>query len=148
MENGIDTIMVAVCGAGAAGVAAALAAARAGAPVCLIDAANQPGGTVANCLIHTLGGLFNGAGEVLNGGLAAELVAALTGLDMPAVPRQLGRVWVLNTCPDLYRKLVQRWLASEPRITPILGTSVTGATVVAGRVTHLQLTGALGARQL
>src|SRR5438876_1068692 len=43
---------VVVCGAGAAGLAAALAAARAGAEVCLMEARPRLGGTVSHALIH------------------------------------------------------------------------------------------------
>src|SRR5262245_42278496 len=89
--------VVLVCGAGAAGSPAALAAARAGAPVCLIEATAGPGGTVANCLIHTLGGLYDSTGEFLHDGLVAELLHALSQ-EGSATRRRLGRTWVLSVC--------------------------------------------------
>jgi hypothetical protein len=104
-----------VCGAGAAGSAAGLAAARAGAAVCLVEATAGPGGTVANCLIHTLAGLYDSAGEFLHGGLVAELVHALSQ-EGSATRRRLGRTWVLNVCPDTYRAILQRWLAMQPNL--------------------------------
>jgi len=115
MPIGPDLRVVLVCGAGAAGSAAALAAARAGALVCLIEASGRPGGTVANCLIHTLGGLYDSAGEFLHGGLVAELVHALSQ-EGPTTRRRLGRTWVLNVCPDLYGNVLQRWLTTQPNL--------------------------------
>jgi hypothetical protein len=120
--------VVLVCGAGAAGSAAALAAARAGAPVCLIEASAGPGGTVANCLIHTLGGLYDSAGEFLHGGLVADLVHALSQ-EGPATRRRLGRTWVLNVCPDLYRAVLQRWLAAQPNLDLLASARVTRLVV-------------------
>jgi NADPH-dependent 2,4-dienoyl-CoA reductase/sulfur reductase-like enzyme len=67
-----DREYVVVCGGGAAGMAAALAAARAGTEVCLIEARRRLGGTVVHSLIHTLGGLYDGVGELLNEGLASH----------------------------------------------------------------------------
>src|SRR5688500_12250746 len=107
-------------------MAAALAAARAGADVCLIEARPQLGGTVAFSLIHTLGGLYDSAGELLNGGLAAELVADLTRTDTTVHKRRLGRTWVLSACPDVYRAVVRNWVGAERRITVLTRTRVSG----------------------
>jgi thioredoxin reductase len=69
--------VVVVCGAGAAGMGAAIAAARAGGNVLLVEATSGLGGTVANALIHTIGGIYDSDGEFLNNGVAAELAARL-----------------------------------------------------------------------
>jgi FAD dependent oxidoreductase len=111
---GADRDLIVVCGAGAAGLAAALAAARFGAQVLLIEATNSLGGTVANALIHTLGGLYNSTGELLNDGSAGELVGRLSRADSSVSKRRLGRAWVLNVCPDLYRAVVGDWVATQP----------------------------------
>jgi 2-polyprenyl-6-methoxyphenol hydroxylase-like FAD-dependent oxidoreductase len=129
---------VVVAGAGAAGMAAALAAARAGAAVWLVEAAPGPGGTVANALIHTLGGLYDGAGEPLNGGLARELIEALTRAG-PASPRRMGRTWVLQAPPELYRAVTRRWLDDQPRLTLLRAARVTEAACSAGHVEELGL---------
>jgi hypothetical protein len=130
MSHTARSELVLVCGAGAAGSAAALAAARGGAAVCLVESA-QPGGTVANCLIHTLGGLYDSAGELLHGGLVAELASALSG-EGSATRRRLGRTWVLSVCPDRYRAVLQRWLAAEPNLALLDGSQVL-RLVVCGR---------------
>ena len=56
---------IAVIGAGASGLACALAAARAGSTVILLEKTARLGGTVTAALIHTLGGLYDDAGEFL-----------------------------------------------------------------------------------
>ncbi|MFN7929537.1 MAG: FAD-dependent oxidoreductase [Blastocatellia bacterium] len=68
---------IVVVGGGAAGVSCALAAARAGAQVLLLEQSTALGGTVRQALLHTLGGLFDDRGELLNDGLPLELIARL-----------------------------------------------------------------------
>jgi hypothetical protein len=130
---------VAVCGGGAAGLAAALAAARAGADVCLIEARPRLGGTVAFSLIHTLGGLYDGAGALLNGGLAEELVAALIRADESVRKRRMGRTWVLSACPDVYRAVVQGFIEAERRITVLAHARVTGVVCEGDTIRALEL---------
>jgi NADPH-dependent 2,4-dienoyl-CoA reductase/sulfur reductase-like enzyme len=125
--------VVLVCGAGAAGMAAALAAARAGAEVVLAEEAAQVGGTVADCLIHTIGGLYDDAGEPLNGGLPAELADALHRADPATGKRRIGRAWVLGACPDVYRAVVTRWLAGAG-VRVLCGSRAVRVTEVGGRV--------------
>ena len=120
---------VVVCGAGAAGMAAALSAARAGQEVNLIESAPRPGGTVARALIHTLGGLYDSAGELINGGLAAELATRLLAADSTVHRRRLGRAWVLAVCPQVYRRVSQDWIESEPRIVTHYETRVEGVAL-------------------
>ena len=135
---------VVVCGAGAAGMAAALAAARAGAPVCLLEARPQLGGTVSHALIHTLGGLYDSAGEFLNGGLPYELAQALTKADARVSRRRIGRTWVLNVDPQVYRCVVERWIGAEPRITVLSSARVCAVGRDADRVTWIQAVGPEG----
>lgn len=139
---------VAVCGAGAAGLAAAVAAARAGAAVTLIEARPALGGTVTHALIHTLGGLFDSEGEFLNGGLARELADALAAADPAVRRRRLGSVWVLNACPEVYRSVVCRLVAAEPRITLMTRTRVTGVVRSIDSVLAVDATGPAGATRL
>jgi hypothetical protein len=133
-----------VCGAGAAGMAAALAAAHAGARVWLVEARPRPGGTVTHALIHTLGGLYDSSGEFLNGGLARELAGALLKADPAVRRRRIGRAWVLSVCPDTYQAVVQRWIEAEPRITASYRARVTGVVRAADRVTELEISGPAG----
>jgi hypothetical protein len=115
-------------------MAAALAAARAGAEVALVEESHQVGGTVADCLIHTIGGLFDDTGELLNDGLPAELVAALRREDPATGKRRIGRAWVLDACPEVYRSVVTRWLARHPSIRVLCRARVVRVNEAGGRI--------------
>lgn len=107
---------LAIIGAGAAGMGCALAAAARGARVLVAEAAEALGGTVAGSLIHTLGGLFDDQGERLNDGLAGELIDRLGDADPATKPRRIGRAWVLNVDPAVYRETLRRWIAEYPNV--------------------------------
>jgi hypothetical protein len=125
-------------------MAAALAAARAGAWVLLVEAGPAPGGTVTGALIHTLGGLYDQAGEPLYGGLPLELVRALMAADSAVGPRRLGRTWVLEACPDLYRAVVGPWLDAERRLTLRLQSRVSRLVAAGGRIEEVVVAGRHG----
>ena len=55
--------------------------ARNGARVLLVEQRSQLGGTVTGALIHTLAGLYDAAGEIMNDGLARELTERLLRAD-------------------------------------------------------------------
>jgi hypothetical protein len=116
--------------------------------VCLIEARAQLGGTVACSLIHTLGGLYDSAGELLNGGLAEELVTALTQADVSVRKRRIGRAWVLSVCPDLYQAVVRSWVEAERRITVLQQTQVSGVVREADAICELELTHSDGVSRL
>jgi hypothetical protein len=116
---------VVVCGGGAAGIAAALAAARHVTRVWLVESRTRIGGTVAHSLIHTLGGFFEANGELVNRGLAAELVEALKHENPEAHMRRMGHTWVLNVAPEHYQQVVESFLAAEPRIRTLTSATLT-----------------------
>lgn len=93
---------IAVVGAGAAGIAAAVCAARAGAKTLLLDARPAPGGTGGFSGLTTVCGLYDDAGKFLNHGFAREFAEALTEL---RAPFKMGRVWVLPYRPEKFRAL-------------------------------------------
>ncbi|MDZ4657539.1 MAG: FAD-dependent oxidoreductase [Bythopirellula sp.] len=125
---------VVIVGAGAAGMAAAIAAARAGANVSLIERTATSGGTVANALIHTLGGIYDQDQQLLNGGLAAELSDRLFQASPLTRIRRIGKTQCLNICPQIYQQVVEKWLAEETRIERLYETCVTQVTVDGDRV--------------
>lgn len=145
-RNAKNTVLV--CGAGAAGMAAALAAARCGAHVCLVESKPRPGGTVAHSFIHTLGGLFDSAGEYLQVGLARELADALVKADPAVGKRRLGRTYVLNVSPETYQTVVQHWLESEPRIAPLYESRVTRIVKSGRRIGAVYTSGPCGETRL
>jgi hypothetical protein len=129
---------VVVCGGGAAGIAAALAAARHGADVFLIESRPRIGGTVAHALIHTLGGFFDAKGELVNDGLAAQLVEALKRDNPTACMRRMGRTWVLSVAPELYQRVVEGLLAAEPRIRLLCNSALTRVQCDADGVVYVE----------
>jgi hypothetical protein len=108
--------LVVVVGAGAAGISAAISAARSGAEVMLLEKHTSVGGTVAHSLIHTLGGLYDSTGEYLNGGQPVELVERLEQGGGKTRKRQIGKTWVLDVHVDNYQALVKCWLDEIPNI--------------------------------
>ena len=104
---------VVVAGAGAAGMAAAIAAARQGVDVLLIEKQGSTGGTVVHGLIHTLGGLYDADGGYLNSGLPHELAERILKADCNAKPRKIGKTWTLSGEPEIYGRVTADWLAEE-----------------------------------
>jgi hypothetical protein len=129
---------VVVCGGGAAGMAAALSAARCGEQVCLVESSARLGGTVTTALIHTLAGLFDQDGEPLHRGLAVELLERLAR-QASAVRRRMGRLWVLSVCPNRYRRTTANWIEWEPRITVLNKSRVSRLTAEDGRIIDLEI---------
>ncbi len=128
-----------VVGAGAAGIACALACAQAGRETLLVEREGQIGGTVANALIHTIGGLFDDAGEPLNPGLPTALTERLMSADPHTVKRRMGRVQVLNCDPGVYRQVVMDWVAAEPTLECLTDTEIEAIDCQAGQVQHVRL---------
>ncbi|MFI5316814.1 MAG: FAD-dependent oxidoreductase, partial [Myxococcota bacterium] len=122
---------VAVVGGGSAGVAAALAAARAGARTVLLERSDRLGGNAAHALVHTICGLYlaadDGEARLAHRGIPAELAGRLAGAAGAAPPERAGRVWYLPVRPDalsaLYTDLCNEASALELR----LGCELAGA---------------------
>src|SRR5688500_14957542 len=131
---------VVVCGAGAAGLAASISAARRGAPVLLVEAGARLGGTVAGALIHTLAGFYDSGGKLLNDGLPRELVQRLMRADPPAAVRKMGRLWVLNVCPRAYERTVERWVAAERNLRILTNARVIQVMRRDNRIEELEIT--------
>lgn len=120
-------------------MAASLAASRRGAPVYLIESSAHLGGTVAHSLIHTIAGLYDSQGGLINNGLVEELTVRLKQSDPTVRPRQIGRTWVLNVDPQHYLSVIEQWLHEESRITVLTDTAVSNVVVDGDRVTQIEL---------
>jgi hypothetical protein len=126
-----EAVDVAVVGGGSAGVAAALAAARAGARCALLERGERLGGNVAEALVHTVCGLYelaSGSEPVfVQGGIARELAEALGG-----APERAGRAWYLPMRPAAWSALLRARCETEaPRLSLRLGASCEGAQLAA-----------------
>lgn len=122
------TKTIVVVGAGAAGMGCALAAAHGGLRVLLVEKDQIAGGTVSQALIHTLGGLFDDQGLLLNPGLTNELLERLTQASPQTHKRRIGKTWVLNVDPECYTQVVTEWLATTTGISTHYQTAITGLT--------------------
>ena len=99
---------IAVVGSGAAGIAAAVCAARAGGKTLLLDKNSAAGGTGGFSGLTTLCGLYDDAGKFLNDGFAREFADAIT--EVP--PLKAGRVWLLPYRPETFRAVAEKLLTS------------------------------------
>ncbi|MBI5194988.1 MAG: FAD-dependent oxidoreductase [Nitrospirae bacterium] len=130
-----------VSGAGAAGISAAITAARMGRPVLLVEKSQSEGGTVTKSLIHTLGGIFDSSGEFINNGITKELTERLLGADSFTKTRQIGRTWTLQCSPDIYEKVIKDWLNEMPQIKLMLNNFISAVEVDKGSVKSIAVTG-------
>lgn len=130
---------LAIVGAGAGGLACAIAASDAGAKVCLVEKSTRLGGTVTHSLIHTLGGLYDDTGAYINPGLPVELAERLLKASPQTYKRNMGKVWVLNVNPAVYGRVLEDWVASKANITVLHNTSVTALKTAGKRVTGVDI---------
>lgn len=118
---------VAVIGAGAAGIAAAITTARAGLSTLLIERDPQPGGTVVKGSITTLCGLYvdaGGAPRFIYDGFTSEFVHALMEMDGVSEPLRMGRFYVLLFRPNSFQQLAFRLMAAEKALSSLYSTEL------------------------
>lgn len=139
MANETIEDCVLVAGAGAGGLATALAVARRGIRVVLVERSNRLGGTVSRSLIHTIAGLFDSEGEFLNEGLPIELTERLTKASPHTSRRRMGRVWVLNVAPDIYESVVNAWIREESLVELVDRAQIGRLGVQSERVTSVEI---------
>lgn len=117
---------VAVVGAGASGVPAAVAAARSGRGVILLEQESGIAGAMVAGLGFPICGLFDGNMKkplhLVNEGLAKGFYEAVLAKDAQAVER-MGRVRVLRCSAERFCAVYRGWLENETRIQLITGCS-------------------------
>jgi hypothetical protein len=124
---------IAVVGSGAAGIAAAVNAARAGRTTLLLDQRPAAGGTGGFSGLTTLCGLYDDEGQLLNDGFTREFAEALG----ESAPVRMGRVWVLPYRPARFREIAGRLLATTPGLQTLWNTPVANALVESKRIVSL-----------
>jgi FAD-dependent oxidoreductase family protein/FAD dependent oxidoreductase len=107
-----ETFDIVIVGSGAAGIAAAVCAARAGRKTLLLDKNDSAGGTGGFSGLTTLCGLYDDAGNFLNNGFAREFAEAIA----ETAPLQMGKVWVLPYRPEKFRATAEKFFADEPKL--------------------------------
>jgi hypothetical protein len=103
---------IAVVGSGAAGIAAAVCAARTGRTTMLLDQRPAIGGTGGFSGLTTLCGLFDDTGGWIHDGFAREFADALA----EAPPIRMGKVWVQPYRPERFREAAAQLVASIPNL--------------------------------
>jgi hypothetical protein len=129
----IEQVEIAVIGSGAAGIAAAVSAARAGRTTLVIDRRDEAGGTGGFSGVTTLCGLYDGSGRFLNGDFSREFADGLAESE----PLKMGRVWVLPYRPAKFREISSHLLASTPNIQTRWETSMENVVVKDSRIVTL-----------
>jgi len=134
---------VVVCGGGPSGFIGAIAAARSGAKVALIERYGFPGGMATAGLVAPISEFcFNG--ELVVGGIPWEFARRLEESGGATIERPQGSV-CFN--PEAYKLLAQRMLI-EAGVTLYLHAYLTDCVMDSGRITHAVFEGKGGARAL
>jgi len=126
--------VIVIVGAGAAGISCALSSAMLGAEVVLLEQSGQIGGTVAQTLIHTLGGFFDDQGDAINPGLPEELIERLSKASPLTGKRRIGKTWILSVDPKVYQQVVGSWVNEFPAIEVCYHATASRVAVNANRI--------------
>ena len=124
---------IAVIGGGAAGIAAAVGASRTGHTTILLDQRSAPGGTGGFSGLTTLCGLFDDDGQFLNDGITREFAESLA----ETVPLRMGKVWVLQYRPEMFRAAAANLFASTPNLQTRWNAPLSGVVVEGNRIVSL-----------
>jgi hypothetical protein len=150
---------IAVIGSGAAGIAAAISSARAGADTLIFDSRPAPGGTGGFSGLTTLCGLYDDAGNFLNDGFVREFTEALADAPSPGfqppsphpmgrgqgegrpmnpiAPVRMGKVFVLPYRPEKFRSLAEKLISTTPNLRVQWNTPLADVVIEDGRITRL-----------
>lgn len=123
----VDT---AVIGGGSAGIAAAVAAARSGAEVLLVEQNPSPGGNACAARVHTLCGLYllredaTKPLEYANDGFPREVAESLLAAGGARGPVRMGRLDVLLHRPEAFGVLALKLVAKFPNLRLLTRTTL------------------------
>ena len=136
------TYDVVVIGGGAAGLAAALGAARSGARALLVERYGFLGGAATNANVLSYCGMFVAGVEPVPavGGVGAEVLRGLGSLGEDASPRRSkSGNWIVTFEPEALKHVLDRAVTAEGNVTLALHARMTGAETAAGRVAAVTL---------
>jgi hypothetical protein len=123
---------VVVCGAGSAGLGAALAAARSGSRVALVERWPFFGGNATAASLGSICGLYVRRGDAfehVSNGIAREWAEGLSASGWGLGPIPYKDTAVMPYVPWGYKRLADRLIGAEPNITPLLHSFVSGVVL-------------------
>lgn len=129
MEKQCEVLVV---GAGVAGIAAAVSAARCGVTTALVEKNNFPGGTAITGLHRFICGLYaNGMDmpdDTLNDGMAQEICSKLHYLGPEKLPVRIGKVYVLPFATETLLTVLHSLLKGERLLEVLYNTEAVSVT--------------------
>lgn len=142
IESEYDVI---VAGAGPAGFAAAMTAARAGLKTLLFSNAPAIGGFSQTTFVHSLCGLHVPSQDLIprpaNGGLALELAERLLSSGAACGPLRVGQFDMIFQSPPLYASHCRDMCAREENLTVALNTRLASVNATETLIMSVELEG-------
>ncbi|PYN40528.1 MAG: hypothetical protein DMD95_21540, partial [Candidatus Rokuibacteriota bacterium] len=132
-----------VVGGGAAGLAAAVAAARSGARTALVERYGFLGGMATAGMVSTICGLYHtsssGPPEALNAGFAETVARKLETMPGCGAPVRRGRTYVLPYTPFAFACLADELTASARHLDVYLHAMLVRLDAGAGRIERVRI---------
>jgi len=143
VDTGSLSYDVAVVGGGAAGLAAAVAAARSGARTALVERYGFLGGMATAGMVSTICGLYHtsssGPPEALNAGFAETVARKLETMPGCGAPVRRGRTYVLPYTPFAFACLADELTASLRHLDVYLHALLVRLDTGAGRIERVRI---------
>lgn len=136
---------VIVAGAGAAGIAAAVSGARAGARTLLVERRGAPGGMLSAALVHTICGLYHLRPDTsrplqyANPGFSSEFAEALLSSGAATQPVRMGGLDFLPHNPGGLEAVANQFLGSGKEIGVLHHSDICGAETAGGRLVSISV---------
>lgn len=132
-----------VAGGGPAGVSAAVAAARSGAHVLLIERDTGLGGNVRAAHVHSICGLYriskSSKPVPLNGGIGMEMVSRLEASCGSSGPHRFGKVDIVLQEPEVFAGVCSAMAESTDGLEVATATSLERVFTRAGRIHGIEV---------
>jgi len=143
MDRDVVNYDVVVVGGGAAGLAAAVAAGRAGARTALVERYGFLGGMATAGMVSTICGLYHGSPsgspEPLNEGFPETFARRLAGMPGCQKPVRRGRTFVLPYTPFAFACLADELVRSVPHVDVFLHAYLVGVDAGPRRIEALRI---------
>ena len=134
-----------VAGAGAAGVAAAITASRAGHRTLLVARSPVLGGNSGNLLVHSMSGFYRTSPDVIprpaNGGFALEFARRFIEFGGGSGPVRAGRQDILLRKPMDFSDFCANLCRREQNLTVILDSDIEAVTASEGQIDSIEIAG-------